>query len=140
MQAQFGFGTIAMSRGKRHVSLSREVLGKMKSGVSIGIATDGSRGPARVASTVPLVWARASGAPVFVVAFSARRVIEFDTWDRLWLPLPFNRGVMMCREWKENVPRRVTEAETEALRLKLQAALDEVTDDADHATGRLKDR
>ncbi len=136
VQKQFGFETIAMSRSKRHIVLSREVLGKMKEGYSIGIATDGSRGPARIASTVPLVWARASGARVFVVAFSANRVKEFNTWDRLWLPLPFTKGVLMCREWQETVPRRASDEETEKLRLKLESALDAVTDEADLAVGR----
>ena len=136
VQARFGFGTIAMSSNKRHVALSREVLGRMREGWSVGIATDGPKGPARVASTVPLVWARASGARVFVVAFSARRVIEFATWDRMWLPAPFTRGVLMCREWPATVPRKAGEAEVESLRQQLESALNDVTDAADRAAGR----
>lgn len=134
--ARFGFATIAMSSHKRHVALSRAVLGRMRDGWSIGIATDGPRGPARVASDVPLVWARASGARVFVVAFSARRVIALPTWDRMWLPVPFTRGVLMCREWDARVPRKAGEAELESLRQNLQAALNAVTDAADRAMGR----
>lgn len=137
VQARFGFDTIAMSSHKRHVALSREVLGKIRDGYSIGIATDGPRGPARIASTVPLVWARSSGCRVFVVSFSANRVIEFPTWDRMWLPTPFSKGVLMCREWRETVPRKPGEEEMERLRLSLEAALDEVTDASDHAAGRL---
>lgn len=133
---RFGFDTIGMSLNRRHVMLSRVVLKKMQEGFSIGIATDGPSGPARVASTVPLVWARASGAPVFVVAFSARRVIELPTWDRMWLPAPFTRGVLMCRQWEAAVPRKATEDEIEALRVELEAALDAVTEAADEAAGR----
>jgi lysophospholipid acyltransferase (LPLAT)-like uncharacterized protein len=136
VQMRFGFGTIAMSSHKRHVALSREVLTRIRDGYSIGIATDGPRGPARVASTVPLVWARASGCRVFVVAFSARRVIELPTWDRMMLPAPFTRGVLMCREWEEEVPRKASEDEIEALRQKLESALDDITDAADDAVGR----
>lgn len=136
VQERFGFETIAMSSHKRHVALSREVLGKIREGFSIGIATDGPRGPARVASTVPLVWARTAGCPVFVVSFSARRVIQFPTWDKMWLPAPWTRGVLMCRAWDETVPRKSTEAETEALRARLEQALDEVTDAADADAGR----
>lgn len=140
VQALFGFETIAMSSHKRHVALSREVLGKIRDGFSIGIATDGPRGPARVASTVPLVWARASGAPVFVVSFSAKRVIKFPTWDAMILPAPWTSGVLTCRKWDEAVPRRAGCAETEALRVKLEIALDEITDATDHAVGRAIDR
>ena len=136
IQARFGFGTIAMSSHKRHVALSREVLTRMREGYSIGIATDGPSGPARVASTVPLVWARASGKRIFTVAFSARRVIELPTWDRMWLPTPWTRGALVCREWTGTVPRKASEAETEALRQDLESALNAVTDAADQAAGR----
>ncbi len=136
VQARLGFETIDMSSHMRHVTLSRAVLGRMRDGWSIGIATDGPRGPARIASTVPLVWARSSGKRVFVVSFSARRVLALPTWDRMWLPMPFTRGVLICREWPETVPRRPTDAETEALRQSLERALNEVTDVADAATGR----
>ena len=136
VQARFGFDTIAMSSHKRHVALSREVLGKIRDGYSIGIATDGPRGPARVASTVPLIWARTSGKRVFTVSFSARRVIEFPTWDRMWLPMPWTRGVLLCREWDRTVPRKISEDETENLRLDLEAALEAITDASDEAAGR----
>jgi len=136
VQARFGFETIAMSSHKRHIALSREVLGRIRDGYSIGIATDGPRGPARVASTVPLVWARASGARIFVVSFAARRVIRFPTWDQMMLPTPFTRGVLMCREWDQVVPRKASEAQTEDLRGKLQTALNDITDASDRAVGR----
>ena len=137
VQARFGFETIAMSSHKRHVALSREVLGRIRDGYSIGIATDGPRGPARVASSVPLVWARASGKRIFVVSFAARRVITFATWDRMMLPAPWTRGVLMCREWGRSVPRKSSPEQSETLRDELQLALDEITDASDRAVGRV---
>ena len=136
VQKLFGMDTIAMSSHKRHVALSREVLGKIRDGYSIGIATDGPRGPARIASTVPLIWGRTSGKRIFTVSFSARRVIEFPTWDSMWLPMPWTRGVLMCREWDRTVPRKVSETETEELRLELETALNAITDASDEAAGR----
>jgi len=138
VQARFGFETIAMSTSKRHVALSRQILAKIKQGYSIGIATDGPSGPARVASTVPLIWARSSGARIFVVAFSGKRVVEIPTWDKMWLPAPFTRGVVMCREWSETVPRKAGKEETETLRVKLETALNQITDEADLAVGRAR--
>ena len=137
VQELFGFETIAMSSHKRHVAMSREILGKIRSGYSIGIATDGPRGPARVASTVPLIWARASGKRVFVVSFSARRTIRFPTWDKMMLPAPWTKGVLMCAEWTETVPRKTSDTETERLRVNLERALDDITDQSDLATGRI---
>ncbi|WP_424987600.1 lysophospholipid acyltransferase family protein [Microbulbifer sp. S227A] len=133
---RFGMDTVAMSSHARNLSLTREVMGKMRSGISIGIAADGPRGPARICSTVPLAWARASGKRVFVVSYSARRVLEFPTWDRMWLPAPWTSGVIMCREWKTKIPRAVDAQELEHHRLDLQAALNAVTDACDRAIGR----
>lgn len=134
---RFGFDTVPMSSHKRHIALSRTILGKIREGKSIGVAVDGPRGPARVASTVPLIWARSSGCRIFCVSFSASRVITLPTWDGMLLPLPWTKGVLMCREWTQAVPRKADAAETEALRLKLEATLNAVTDESDHATGRL---
>ncbi|MDK3018612.1 lysophospholipid acyltransferase family protein [Pseudodonghicola flavimaris] len=133
---RFGWENVAMSSNRRHVALSREVLRRMKQGISVGIAADGPRGPARVSSTVPLVWARSSGKRVFAVSFSANRVVEFPTWDRMWLPAPFSRGVMRCEEWTGSVPRKADDAELEALRLAFQAQLDAVTEATDREAGR----
>ncbi|MGR3760755.1 lysophospholipid acyltransferase family protein [Roseobacteraceae bacterium NS-SX3] len=133
---RMGFETIPMSSHKRHVALSREVLRRTRDGVSIGIAADGPRGPARISSGVPITWARMTGCRVFTVAFAEKKVIKLPTWDRQMLPLPFSRGVLMCREWTDAVPKKPNEAEAEALRQSLEAALDEITDKADRAAGR----
>ncbi len=134
---RFGLGTIAMSSHKRNIALTREVLRLIRQGVSVGIAADGPRGPARIASTVPLLWAGAAKKRVFVVSFSARRVHSLPTWDRMWFPAWWTRGVFLCREWHGQISRFSDEEETERLRLSLQATLDAVTDDSDRATGRL---
>jgi lysophospholipid acyltransferase (LPLAT)-like uncharacterized protein len=138
--SRFGWENISMSSHKRHVALSREVLRRINQGVSVGIAADGPRGPARVTSTVPLIWARSSGKRVFAISFSANRVIEFPTWDRMWLPTPFSRGVFLCQEWTGTVPRQASDQEFEALRLGLEATLDAVTDASDRAAGRQPQR
>lgn len=136
VQLRFGFDTIAMSSHKRHVALSREVLGKMREGISIGIAADGPRGPERIASTVPLIWARSSGKRVFAITYSARRAAEAGTWDRALMPRPWNSGIFICREWTKTVPRKASEAEIETLRLDLQKLLNDITAECDVAMGR----
>ncbi len=137
VQELFGMDTIAMASKKRHVALSREVLGKMKQGISIGIAADGPRGPERVSSTVPLIWARTSGKRVFGITFSARHGREAGTWDRLLMPRPWrNEGVFLCREWTEQVPRKASEDQIEALRQSLEQHMNEITAEADEMVGR----
>lgn len=137
VQKLFGMDTIAMSSHKRHVALSREVLGLMKQGISIGIAADGPRGPERVSSTVPLVWARTSGKRVFGITYSVRHGRELGSWDRLLLPRPWrNEGVLLCREWTDPVPRKASEEEIEILRQSLEDHMNEITAEADRMVGR----
>ena len=130
-QTRFGMETVAMSNRKRHVAMSREILGRMREGYSIGIAADGPRGPARICSTVPIVWARSSGKRVFVVTFSANKVWEIGTWDRMWIPRKRSEGVLMCREWEKGVPRKGTDEVFEDLRLDLQESLNALSEEAD---------
>lgn len=132
VQAEFGFETIAMPKGQGGFSMSRDVLRKMKNGVSVGIAVDGTTGPARVAKTAPLVWARASGRPIFVAAFATKRhKVLRSSWDQAIIAWPFNSGVRKCERWEHDVPRKLTEDEMENLRLKLEASLEEITNRVD---------
>lgn len=133
---RFGFATVPMSTNKRHVALSREVLRRMQDGFTIGIACDGPSGPARQSSTVPIVWARSSGKRIFVLSWSASRVLRFGSWDRFILPLPFTRGTFVCHSFDVEIPRKLTEAEMETVRLQLEAALERVTDESDQLVGR----
>lgn len=137
VQQLFGMDTIAMSSHKRHVALSREVLGKMKQGISIGIAADGPRGPERVSSTVPLVWARSSGKRVFGITYSVRHGREAGSWDRLLLPRVWhNEGVFLCREWTDPVPRKASDEQIETLRQSLERHMNDITAEADRMVGR----
>ncbi len=137
VQKLFGMDSIAMTSRKRHVALSREVLGMIKQGISIGIAADGPRGPERVLSTVPLVWARTSGKRVFGITFSTRYGCEAGTWDRMLLPRPWrNQGVFLCREWTETVPRKASEEQIETLRQSLEHHMNDITAEADRMVGR----
>ena len=132
----FGFETVSMSPDKREVALSREVLTRIRQGFSVGMATDGSTGPARQSKTFPIVWSRSAQKPIFTVAYSSRPAFLLRTWDRQMIPLPFSRGALVVRRWEEEVPRKLSQDETEALRAKLDAALDAVTEEADQLAGR----
>lgn len=133
---RFGFDTVSMKSRERHVVASRKILKRIGQGMSVGIAADGPRGPARVSSDVPIMWARSSGKRVFTLAFSQERVVQVPTWDKQWLPSPFSRGVFICREWDVPVPRRAENANYEALRLEFEVALEALTVEADQHVGR----
>lgn len=136
VQTEFGFETIAMPKGAGGFSMSREVLRKMREGVSVGIAVDGTTGPARVAKTAPLLWARATGCPIFVAAFATKRHKVFESsWDQAIVAWPFNKGVRYCERWPHTVPRKVSDDEMERLRLQLEVSLDDITARVDAKLG-----
>jgi len=70
------------------------------------------------------------------VAYAGRRCITLPTWDRMMLPLPFTRGALLVRRFPHEVPRKMTDNETEALRAVLDTELDALTDEADRIAGR----
>ena len=135
IQAEFGFQTVAMKSRKSNIAVSREVMRKIRDGVSIGIAADGPQGPRHQMKTVPLEWARLTGAPIILVTFSVRRFWRWKSWDRMIFPFPFNKGVLLFRRWDVPIPRRPQADELEALRLKLEADLDALIAEADMRIG-----
>jgi len=57
---------------------------------------DGPRGPPRQAAPGVAHLAAASGAPVLPTAARLRHYIRVNSWDRMIVPLPFGRGVLVC--------------------------------------------
>lgn len=131
----YGYETMPLPRGMQGAAAMREVLRGLKRGVSIGMAPDGPRGPARKAKVTPIQWARVAQVPIFAFTFSASRFATWSTWDRLMFPLPFTRICLDWQEWDRAVPARATEAETEALAAELEAFMNRQADRADRRVG-----
>ena len=90
--------------------------------VLYGITVDGSKGPAYELKAGALLIARACGAPMFVTRASYKRRIELPTWDRTWIPLPFNRIQLRAVGPYWLAPEAST-AEVEATRAHLEREL-----------------
>jgi lysophospholipid acyltransferase (LPLAT)-like uncharacterized protein len=103
-------------------------------GTTVSIQTDGPRGPARVSKHGMVSLARRTGRPISPLAFSAKPCIQFKSWDRTLLPLPFARVV--CRFGEGiTVPQEATHEEEDAFRYALDCALNELTDQLDDRFG-----
>jgi len=135
LQRRCGLRPIPMSSTASNRAASREVLRRLKEGVSVALTGDGPLGPARLIKSAPLDWARAAGVPVFAYAFATRRHRQLDSWDRMRLPLPFTRGSYVYQVWKTDVPRRVSAEEQARLEAELAGALNAVCDRADSLAG-----
>jgi hypothetical protein len=67
--------------------------------------------------------AQLSGRPIVPVAVVTSRRIDFDSWDRASLGLPFGRGAMVLGD-PILVDRHADETAIEAARLAVQRSLD----------------
>lgn len=90
---------------------------------SAGLIVDGPRGPAGVAKHGAILLARETGLPIVPGTWWAQPHVEFGSWDRTIVPLPFARMVFAF-EPALHVPHDADDTEVEALRLELTARLE----------------
>jgi lysophospholipid acyltransferase (LPLAT)-like uncharacterized protein len=137
----FGIDTIRGSAAKPGkvedkggLAALREILRALKQGESLGITPDGPRGPRMRATDGVVTIARLSGVPIIPAAWSARRRWMFNSWDRFLVPSLFTRGVVV---WGTpiHVPRDADEHALAAVRAKVEAAINDVTAEADRLAG-----
>src|SRR6185437_3247705 len=90
----------------------RTLLRLLAQGDIVGITPDGPRGPRRSLAPGVAQVAALSGAPIIPCAGCTSRRVVVGTWDRLSVPLPFGRGVVVCGpaitvrkgEWRGALP------------------------------------
>ncbi len=88
------------------------MMAALARGDMIALAPDGPRGPRRQAAPGIAQLAALAGVPILPCAARTSRRIQLRTWDRMAIPLPFGRAVMVFgasirvpREaWKDAVP------------------------------------
>lgn len=93
-----------------------------RDGISPAITPDGPRGPAREFKPGAILLSQLSGKPMVPMAFAARRVFRFPTWDQFILPLPFSKAVLAIGE-PQIAPRRMDAEELAQWQRKMQAEL-----------------
>ncbi len=91
----------------------KDLLGR---GDFVIITPDGPRGPAHAAAPGVAQLAALTGAKVLPCAAQTTRHIRLGSWDRMILPLPFARGVVVCaaplsvprQGWQDSLPAITT--------------------------------
>jgi lysophospholipid acyltransferase (LPLAT)-like uncharacterized protein len=108
---------------KGGASAMRELMRHLESGVSVAMTADVPK-RARVAGLGIVTLARLSGRPIVPTAVAASRRVQFNTWDRASLGLPFGRAAVVAGD----LIRVAADADDEAMqaaRLAVQKGLDE---------------
>ena len=129
-----GIGVVFGSSSRRPALALREAAKRCRDGVCLCITPDGPRGPRGRAAPGAVVIAELAGAVLVPVAYATSRRRLLGSWDRFHLPLPIGRGVFVVGREIE-VPRGLDETGREQLRLRLEADITQVTDEADRLMG-----
>jgi lysophospholipid acyltransferase (LPLAT)-like uncharacterized protein len=120
---RFDMDTVLGSSSRGGAKALRNLLVSLRQGDIIGITPDGPRGPRRQAAPGVAQLAALSGAPVVPVAARTTRQLRLNTWDRMVIPLPFGRGVIVCGA-EIPVPRTAWQDVEPAIAAALNAASD----------------
>lgn len=130
----FGFSTVYGSTKRTEMKTIRLIVRSLRDGNLFGMTPDGPRGPRMRVKEGVVAMARMANVPIIPVAYSSRRRVLMDTWDRLVVPLPFTRGVFL---WGEPVrmPAGASAEEMEQARLLLEQRMIDLTAAADREMG-----
>ncbi len=135
VQVRLGMIPINMHDDASNLSSSLKVAKMVKSGVTLGITADGPEGPARICNGAVLEWARLTSKPIYLFTYATKGHWLLDTWDKMMVPRPFTKGVMMYQRWDGEVPRKPTETQMQELAAKMTRDLDQMTAEADQLSG-----
>ncbi len=127
---RWGHVPVRGSRMKHGLLALRQMKELMKKGLNAGIVVDGSQGPARIAQKGVIVLSRETGAPIIPVGIAANPVLRFNSWDRMILPLPGSKCVIVCAD-PITVPEGVRGPDIEPFRVDVEDALNSACDRAE---------
>ena len=121
---RWGHIPVRSSKMKGGLNALKEMKKLMHKGHNAAIVVDGSRGPARIAQKGVVVLSRETNAPILPIGIAAKPVLRFNSWDRMILPLPGSKCVLVCKE-PLFVPKNVRGKELESFRLKIENRLND---------------
>ncbi len=118
----FGLRPIYGSSNRQAISGMRQMIREIKSGRNAVITPDGPRGPAHILSPGAAAMAELAGSPIIPVAWHCDRCWRLSSWDKMRIPKPFAKGVLVWGEpvWLE---KSSTKEQAEKNRLTLEKML-----------------
>jgi len=137
---QWGYDTVrgSSSRG------GKEALGEMIDAIKqrnycSGLAVDAPRGPAGRVKMGIVIIAKATGQPVVPLVSWATRQIQFRSWDKMIVPLPFSTIVLAFGRPTMVPPQELDRDEYEALRAEIETTMVRASNQAEEKVRELKE-
>jgi lysophospholipid acyltransferase (LPLAT)-like uncharacterized protein len=121
-----GFRTVAGSSSRGGAVALKQLVGLVREGWDVGITPDGPRGPRHVIKDGVVKLAQLTGAPIIPCSYSTQHRWCFRSWDKIFLPKPFTRGIYLFAP-PIFVERNLTEEGMAAAVALVQSEVDRVT-------------
>ncbi len=121
-----GAGASDKGKDRGGAAALRAALKALRANITVAMTTDIPPGPARVAGMGIVTLARMSGRPIVPMAIATGRFFTLPTWSRFTINLPFTKIGMVAGD-PIYVPRDADEEQMEALRQKVEAAMNAAT-------------
>jgi len=116
-------GPIDRQHYKGGAPAMRQLLRLLEQGSSVAMTADVPK-TARIAGLGIVMLAKLSGRPIEPTAVVTSHRLQFDTWDKATLGLPFSRAIVVAGDFIEVAPD-ADDAALERARLAVQDGLDE---------------
>ncbi len=121
-----GYVIVRGSTSRGSARAFRALVRHLREGRDVALAPDGPRGPREIVQVGTIELARLTGRRIVPFVFDCTSKKRLNSWDRLIVPAPFARGVIVVGD-PISIDRRADEIEVEAVRLKLEESLHEAT-------------
>jgi len=132
--AMFGYRPVRGSSYKSPVPSLRTLARGLRAGFVPGLIADGSRGPVYKLQSGSLSLSKLTGSAAVPLTVSFSRYWTLGTWDRLMIPKPFSKVVVIYGE-PVYLSRDCGEEEMELKRVELETRLLSITKSADNYFG-----
>jgi lysophospholipid acyltransferase (LPLAT)-like uncharacterized protein len=127
---RFGYGTARGSSTRGGGRALAEMAQCLDNGLEVAFTIDGPRGPAYIAKPGAVTLARHTGQAILPFHIAVEKCIELSSWDRLKIPLPFKRALVLIAE-PIYVPRASSSEDVIGKQTALQTALDNLNDEGE---------
>jgi len=127
---RFGYGTARGSSTRGGGRALAEMAQCLDNGLEVAFTIDGPRGPAYEAKPGAVTLARHTGQAILPFHIAIDKGIELSSWDRLKVPLPFTRALVLIAE-PIYVPRQSSSEAVTAKQALLQSALDRLCEEGE---------
>lgn len=124
---RFGFGAIRGSSSRGGAKALVEMRNAMQLGLEIAFTVDGPRGPRYEAKPGPVYLAKLTDNPILPFIIEPRKYWTLNTWDKLQIPKPFTRAILIIAE-PFSVSPDADEAELEMKVAEMQRSLDDLVE------------